>query len=128
MRWSDCSCLVLKRLTHSDWFGFSLSLSSYQCCILINASVIGDSKVHPRTGHESSEGGIYSFFNLCVRWGCVVNVTPRAFYSSTGIQPPDHPACSEWLYRLSYPGPNHHRRYIIWVTDSVVKQLRPPRL
>jgi hypothetical protein len=84
MRWSDYARLVLKRLTHSDWFCFFLSLSSYQCCILIHASVIDDSKgkVHPRTGHESSEGGIYSFFNLGVRWGWVVNVTPRAFYSA----------------------------------------------
>ena len=75
---------------------------------------------------------VYSFFNLGTRWEWVVNVTPRSIYtrerdpvnilqkggrasgpvwtgaknfSPTGIQYPDRLACSESLYKLSYPEP-----------------------
>jgi hypothetical protein len=40
------------------------------------------------------------------RSGCVRKITP-----STGIRPPDRSACSQSLYRLSYPGPYHEHQY-----------------
>ena len=45
----------------------------------------GKGKVHPRTGHEVSEGEWrevyrYSFFNLGAGWGWVVNAMPRLLY------------------------------------------------
>ena len=76
--------------------------------------------------------GFYSFFNLDARGGWVINATPRAVLSRerdpvpivqeagwapgpvwtvvenlapTAIRSSDCPACSESLYRLSYPGP-----------------------
>jgi len=78
-----------------------------------------------------SRGISLLFFNLCARWGWVVNATPRPLCSRerdryplyrrldgpqgrprrvwkitppTGIRSPDCTACSESLYRLSYPG------------------------
>ena len=86
-------------------------------------------KDHPRTGQESLEGVLQSFFGP--RWGWV-NATPRPLYprekrsdtQCTGcwVGPkagldrcgksrhrrdsiPDLPARSELLYRLSFPGP-----------------------
>ena len=41
-------------------------------------------KVHTTTGHEvlevRGEPYLYYFFNLGVRWGCVVSATPRPLY------------------------------------------------
>jgi hypothetical protein len=83
-------------------------------------------KCHPRKGNEEPEEEyLYSFFILGARWGWV-RPRPSRFtlekgtryplyrrlggqlqkiFTSTGIQSPDRTACSESLYRLSYPGP-----------------------
>ena len=37
---------------------------------------------------------------------------PRAGLAPTGIRSPDRPACSESLYRLSYPGRNETKDHI----------------
>jgi hypothetical protein len=74
-----------------------------------------------------------SFFNPGVKYGWVVNATPRPLHprktdpvpivqkagwapgpvwkgaenlATTGIRTPDRPARSKSLYRLSYPGPH----------------------
>ena len=82
------------------------------------------------TKAQSGRRGIVLFFNLGARSGWVVNATPRPPYprerpdthciggwvgprvgldgcgkSRSEIRPPDRPARSELLYRLSYPGP-----------------------
>ena len=97
------------------------------------------SKVYPITSHESPEGEIYSSTlpsNSAldgVRWLTpspgrftpgkdpvpIVQKTawaPGTFCTGaenpapTGIRSPDRPACSESLYRLSYPGPHFCRQ------------------
>jgi hypothetical protein len=97
----------------------------------------GKGKGHPRTGHEGPEvEWRYSstVFNLGTKWGGV-NATPRPLYPReisgthctggcvgpsagldrcgkcrplTVIRSPDRPACSESLYRMGYPGPQHN--------------------
>jgi len=77
---------------------------------------------------------IYTFCNLGGRWGGRSTPLPRPIYPckdtryplnrklggpqdrygrmendiSSGIQSPNHPACSEFLYRLRYSGPNNN--------------------
>ena len=52
------------------------------CCGLVNSRRTDDL----RTGHEKPRRAVevilYSFFNLGVRWGWVVNGTPRLLYPS----------------------------------------------
>ena len=92
-------------------------------------------KVLPRTGHEGPEGEQRYNYTLSLTsaldGGWVVNATPRPLYPRerrgtpctggwvgpragldgcrksrpTGVRSPDRAACSESLYRLSYPGP-----------------------
>ena len=102
------------------------------CKILCKHSK-GKGKIHPRTGHEDPEGDkMYSFtlpstsmldgggwsaprsgrftpgkdlvpIVLEARWTPGSIWTDAENLSSTGIRPPDRPARSESLYRLSYP-------------------------
>ena len=95
----------------------------------------GKRKFLPRTGHEGPEGEHRYNYTLSLTsaldGGWVVNATPRPLYPRerrgtpctggwvgpragldgcrksrpTGVRSPDRPACSESLYRLSYPGP-----------------------
>jgi hypothetical protein len=85
-----------------------------------------------------SGGTAQPFLNLGTRRGCVVSITPRpplprerpgthcsggwvgpgagldicGKYRPTGIRSPDHPAHSESLYRLRYPGSFYIHVYV----------------
>ena len=94
----------------------------------------GKGKYHPGTGHEGSEGWYrYNllFFTLGARCGMWSTLGPDRFnpgkepvptvqnaiwapvpvwtgaenLTRTEIRSPNHPGCSESLYRLRYPGP-----------------------
>jgi hypothetical protein len=46
-------------------------------------------------------------------WTCAKNLGPP-----TGIRSPDHPACSQSLYRLSYPGPTPYQDWDKLIHDD----------
>ena len=92
---------------------------------------VNSSCSRPRRPRGGGEVQLYSFFNLGVRWGLVVNATPRPLYprerdpvpivqearwaknlAPTQIRSPDRPARTESLYRLGYPGSHTHPRLV----------------
>ena len=116
------------------FFWILLCVKSQTSTVVIYISVLPRSSPYnrPRGPRGRIEVQPYSSFNPGTRWGWVVNATPRPLYprerpgthciggwvglgagvenlAPTGIRSPDHPARSDSLYRLSYPGPHLHR-------------------
>jgi hypothetical protein len=114
---------------------FILVLTSHYLCIKVKHTLVQALRLCTgRPAHTGSRDVALPFHDHCIRIGWWVSVTvPAALYhrkkpvpivqeavwatetvwtgveniAPTGIRSPDRPACSQSLYRLSYPGPSH---------------------